>query len=404
MSDVVVEAAMLAGTSRGMRSVVFVNSEVGYVFGINGDSDLDYMKTTDGGATWGAAVDVFTGTVLGFDVWYDQWTPGDTGRNIHIWYFDSGTDDVDYKRFNTTNDTLSAAVNILTGSTAVAARGVFVSGTKARGGKLFVAFDMDAAAEKGLYRSIDNGATWGARTDPIEETIDQCLLFPANAADPNDIWMLYQDASTDELTIKTHDDSADTNAESAALVMAENVTDATGQYGFSGSIRHSDGNLIFAFFNAYDAAGEDFLVYRWDGASATALTALTTDIDDMYHPSVFIDNETNHIYIAYVGLSDGSETLATGTKIYYALSKDNGITWTKDIAYMEATATDTRQTWAPLNGDRFLVVWMDISALSLNSNHVNSKDFGTRGLNNFFNAKAKGAGNTGIISTSGGIY
>src|SRR3990172_13373184 len=104
MADVTVEAAMLAGTSRGMRSVVFVNNQVGYVFGINGDSDLDYMKTTNGGLTWAAAVDIHTGTVEAFDVWYDQWTPEDTGRNIHIFFIDGGTaDDVIYERLNTTN-------------------------------------------------------------------------------------------------------------------------------------------------------------------------------------------------------------------------------------------------------------------------------------------------------------
>ena len=88
MAEVVVEAAMLNGQARGMRALVFVSQEIGYMFGINGDSDLDYMKTTNGGKTWGAAVGVFTGTVSAFDVWYDQWTPGNTGRDIDIFFIE----------------------------------------------------------------------------------------------------------------------------------------------------------------------------------------------------------------------------------------------------------------------------------------------------------------------------
>lgn len=401
MADVVVEAAMLNAQARGPRALVFVNSEVGYMFGINGDADLDYMKTTNGGATWGTAVDIFTGTVSAFDVWYDQWTPGDTGRNIHIAYIEDGTDDVAYVRFNTTNDAQDVEVDIIALTSTVPARGVFCSITKARGGNLLCAFDIDAGAEKGMYKSTDSGATWSAMTDPIEATLDQCMLFPANAADPNDIWLLYDDDSTTELTIKTYDDSGNSFAESAALTFDNNATDLTGQYGFSGSIRHSDGHLIFAFFNAYDAAGEDFLCYDWDGTTATALTALTTDIDDMYYPSVYLnEDQPDYIYIAYVGKSDGSEALATGVGIYYALSKDRGLTWTKDIAYSETAATDFRQCWTPNNGERFYVVWTDISALSLNGNHVNSKGFGFTPLNNYQFPRVTGYNNTGIISVT----
>ena len=385
-----------------MRSVVFVTKDIGYCFLINGDSDLDYVKTTNGGLSWGGAVDVFTGTVEAFDVWYDQWTPGDTGRIIHIWYIQGGTgDDVLYTRLNTVDDIQTDITVISLTSTAID-RGQFVSGTKARGGHLFCAFDIDNGAEHGLYRSTDNGVTWGSRTDPVEAADDQCFLFPANAADANDIWMLYQDASTNELTVKTHDDSANTNSESAALTMVEETTDLLGQYGFNGAIRHQDGHLIFAFFNAYDEAGEDFLCYDWDGTTATALTALTTDIDDMYYPAVYLNqDQPDWIYIAYIGKSDGLEALQGTIGIYYALSKNRGLTWTKDIPYSTGTSSDPRETWVPLNGERFYVVWMSV-LLELLSNNDNSKEFGFTGLNNYQFPRAVGVKNTGIISINGG--
>jgi len=400
MAEVVVEAAMLNGNARGMNSVVFVTAEVGYVFGINGDSDLDYMKTTNGGLTWSAAVDVFTGSVDSFGLWYDQWTPGDTGRIIHIAFTENGTDDVSYFAFNTTNDTKTTIVDVFAGATATLGRGVFTSITKTRGGYLYVAYVILSGTTSGLYRSTDNGATWGVRTNPIEAALDQCMLFPANAADANDIWMLYDDDSAAELTVKTHDDSANTNSESSALSFNNNATDLVGQYGFAGSIRHSDGNLIFAYMSTYDAAGgstTNFNVYRWDGTTLTALTAIASAVDHIYYPGVYLNqDQPDWIYVAYLGVSAGTSTLTTSMPVVYALSKDRGVSWTKDIAYSTST-TDYRQCWVPLNGERFMVVWTDISALSLNTNQDNSKEFGFAGMNNYKRAKATGQ-NPGILS------
>lgn len=397
MVDVVIDSAAHANQPRGMRTIVFTTGSIGYFFFIDGDGDFFYSKTTNGGLTWGTGVAIDTGevTVHAFDVWYDQWTPGNTDRGIHLWWFGITVDDVFYNRLNTTNDSLAGDVTVVALASSTSARGSFVSGARMRGGNLLCAFDIDAGAEKGMYRSVDNGATWAAMTDPIEATIDQCKLFPANLADPNDAWLLYQDASTDELTIKTYDDSGNSFAESAEIgtAMAENITNATGQYGFDGSIRHSDGHLIVAFMDVYDSAGaSDFLVYDWDGTTATALTNIATDTDDIYYPSVFLNqDQPDWIYVAYLGLTSGAEALGTGVGVYYALSKDRGLTWTKDIAY-STSVTDYRQTWTPSNGERFMVAWMDISSLGILTNHDNSKEFGFTTLNNYQSARSVSAG------------
>lgn len=405
MADTAITAVTVASHSRVMRSIVFVTKDIGYCFNIGSGTDLDYVKTTDGGKTWGAAVDVYTGTIDSFDVWYDQWTPGDLGRIIHIAFTEAGTDDVTYFAFNTTNDTKTTEVDIFAGASTVAGRGTFTSITKARGGNLYVAFDMDAFAETGFYRSTDNGATWSSRTNPIEATLDQCILFPANAADPQDVWMLYDDDSTAELTIKTHDNSANTNSESAALTFNNNATDLTGQYGFAGSIRHSDGNLIFAYCDTYDAAGTsttDLKVYRWDGTTATALTDIATNVDHIYYPSVYLNQDTpDWIYVAHIGVTAGTSTLTTSVPVVYALSKDRGVTWTKDIAYSSLT-TDYMQTWCPLNGKRFIVAYFDISGLDIMGNYeVANTEFGFTTFNNYQKFKKSGYDNTGIISIGG---
>lgn len=400
MADINIDAAAVALTRRGMRAMVFVSKDIGYFFFIDGDNAFKYVKTTNGGLTWGAVVAISgADTIVAFDVWYDQWTPGDTGRMIHIWYFGiTATDDIIYRNLNTANDSLLAAVAVFAGASAVAGRGTFVSGTKARGGNLFCNFNIDAFAETGLYRSVDNGATWGVRTNPLEANLDQSQLFPANAADLQDIWMVYDDDSTAELTIKTHDDSANTNSESGVLSFNNQATDLTGQYGFAGSIRHQGGHLIIAHYPTYDSALTGFSVTTWDGTTLTSLTAISEALDDSYYPSVFLNqDQPDWIYVAYLGKSDGTEVLGSTVGVYYALSKNRGLTWTVDIPY-STSVTDYIASWTPLNGERFMVAFQDISSLAILTNQDNSKEFGFTPLNNFQSVTATGQNNTGIIS------
>ena len=58
MADVSVDATVSTATARGSRAVVFPSELIGYVFFIDSDGVFGYSKTTDGGATWGAQVNV----------------------------------------------------------------------------------------------------------------------------------------------------------------------------------------------------------------------------------------------------------------------------------------------------------------------------------------------------------
>lgn len=366
MADVSIDAAIVDATARGMRSVVFTTASVGYWFFVDGDGDFSYVKTTDGGATWGVAVQIGPNdTDLSYDVWYDQWTPGDTtGTKIHMAWFGSTADDALYRSLDTNGDTLGTQTTVFVGATAVSGAGNCISITKARDGKLYCAFDLDAGAERGLHRSTDGGATWSADLDDtfVEDTRDRFLLFPAsNTGDNADIWCVYQDASANGLTLKMWDSSAAAASESATIqTHIESVEGLPNEsVGFSASIRHSDGHLILAAVSERDTATADHQVWDINGTgSITALTAITTDIDDHYYPAVFIDQNTNDIYVAFNGLRDGSETLTTSTKVYYTKSTDDGTTWSAgSTAYMENAAGAVFQVWAPLMGPRFYVGW-----------------------------------------------
>ncbi len=381
-ADVTIDSAAILGTSRGTRNTVFISTLVGYHFFVDDDSDLSYLKTTDGGASWTGLTDIKAAeTIVGFDVWYDKWTPGDTGTKIHIWYVGTGADDIIYESLDTANnDAQTSEVIAFNGATAVAGRGVFVSGAKMRGGNLYVAFDIDAGAEKGVRRSTDGGANWTIRyttgtTDTIiEATLDQGLVFPGNEADNQDMWLLYHDASADALTLKVHDDSANSTSESSTIVtLVENTTDGTGQYGFAGSIRHSDGHLLVVTETEYDTATADMRTWDINGSgSITEKTAISTDIDDQYYPQIYIDQSSGEIRVAYIGKRDGTDTLGTTNGVYYTTSTDGMANWSSGDTTYSATSSDWRNLWTPLMGPRFIIVWRDLSSQAIMTNYDNS--------------------------------
>lgn len=391
-ADVQVDATNNAASSaRGMRAIVYTTSQIGYIFYSDAGPTFKYTKTTDGGATWAAAVTINSATThVAYDVWYDQWTPGDTGTLIHTWYFNTTTSDVFWRSLDTASDTLGTERTCFNGATAVAGRGAFCSGTKTRSGYLYIAFDIDAGAERGLMRSTDSGTTWSNVSGSfVEATIDQCLLFPASGTgDNNDMWAIYQDADVDALTMKMWDSSAAAAVESSTMqTMVENTSDGTGQMGFSGSVRLSDGDLIVVSGSEQDTATADMQVWDVSAVNAgsltgiTAKTDITTNIDDNYFPAVYIP-ANNNIYVAYNGKRDGSETLNGSTKIYYTKSTDGGTSWSAgDTAYSQDGAAANVQVWAPLSGPRFAVSWRQGSSIYTNS--VNSV-IPTTGNSNFF--------------------
>lgn len=369
MADVAI-ATVDASQARGQRCVVAVSSTVRYRFYIAADEDFEYVKSTDGGATWGTPVQISLDDSLNsFDVYYDRWVPGDTtGTLIHVAWTQMSTDGVRYRSLDTNGDTLGTLRTVTALTSAIDnSLEVWISLTKTISGDLYITYCADGGDERGFFRSEDAGATWGSDLNAVgmvedggSTSPDWGLAFPASGTgDGDDMWLLYQDGSANALTLKLYDASAGTMAESATiLTFAENATNLTGQPGWNAGIRLSDGHLILAAVTERDTATADHRVFDITStASFAELTAITTDIDDHYFPAVYVD-EGNNIYVAFNGLRDGSEDLGTATKVYYVKSTDGGSTWSAgSTAYMEGSAALVMQVWAPPCGPVFDVAW-----------------------------------------------
>jgi hypothetical protein len=366
MTDIVITASDgidVTQMSRVLCAPVWVTEDVGYLFYLPFSTDVSYRKTTNGGRTWGAPVVLGAAdSDVAVGVWYEGWTPGDSGRKILVSWTGTGLDDLMFRTIDTANgDALGTLTTAFVGASAVAGIGTHISVTKARGGNIYISYTIDNGTERGLRRSVDGGANWTGRNGIIVEASvgEFGLLFPGNEADANDIWAIYFDSSANELTLKVYDDSADTVAESAVIATVNEAgsVDTTFQFPFSASIRHSDGHLVCAVVTAFDAVTAEHKVFDIGGiASITEKAEIASGVANHYHPAVFIDQDTDAIYVAYNGARDGSEDLGVATTIRYVRSGDGGDSWSDEIIF-SSNAFQFRQVWVAPMGPRFAPVY-----------------------------------------------
>lgn len=310
-----------------LYAFVFVPNAAGVIF-------ASFRKSTDNGLTWGALNDTFPANIgsgaLGLSVWFDQWTRGDSGTKIHIWAFGSGLDDIIYHSLDTASDTLSSPVTVFNGaSTSTGATNL--TGCKARGGNLYVFFNIDAGTETGFYRSTDNGANWSSRTSPLEAGDDLTALHPGEHTDNQDVDLVFWDVSEDEISRKVYDDSGNSWSESSIATSMVDITTNTAGPQFASMVRHSDGALIVAAWNGRDNGTDDLKVYSVaENGTVTTLTDAITNTDDCHCVGLMIDQSTDRLTVFYAGKSDGSEVVGASVGLYYKYSDDDGSTWSAE--------------------------------------------------------------------------
>lgn len=332
-------ASVVSGMFQGGGIFYPVKTPTGviYIVYVDALSDVNYIKSTDGGFTWSVPTVVFTGTVTQLSVWYDRWSNISAGL-IHIAYTETGGSDTLYRSIDTeSSDTLATQTTIFNGSSAVGSNGA-LSITRARGGNLYCGGMIDAGAEGFFARSTDVGANWGALTDTLNEAAadDQFILVPGWAADNQDIMAFFWDASNDEISRKLYDDSGDSWAETSIATSMVDVARATRGPSFAATVDITNSQNLLVAWSAQDLANADLRCWKVTESAITEVTnVVLNSTDDQVFAGIGIQTDTGYWYVVYAGKSDGSETVNTSLNLYYKMSTDGGTTWGAETKFSQ---------------------------------------------------------------------
>lgn len=350
MADVVINTfVVIFGEAVGIHAgPIYTDANTAYVFWTS-TTQLLYDKTSDGGATWAGQVVIDTEDIPSFAVWFDQHTRGDAGTMIHIAWVGTTADDVFYRNLDTSDDSLGIQRTVFAGASAAVGKSntvTDISISKALGGNLYIQFWIDPDGEHGFYRSTDAGAAWTIRTDGADgDAPDRVIVLPdGDAADNQDMAMVYWDASAQALSIKKYDNSGNgwTETEFATGFNPPNTFRQ-----FDAMVRHSDDHIIVVGHERYNNAASDYKCY--DITLTTPTIAAKTDIitatANVYIGAIFIDQLNDDLYAVYLGQDDGGQTAIVTVDAHYKVSTDGGASWGAETTYSEDTADDLRAIW-----------------------------------------------------------
>lgn len=327
-----------ASHSHSGSQTVFTSDLTGYKFYRDSLGDCVYSKTTDGGDVWGAAVQIDSQTdCLAISVWYDRWTPNDTGDFIHIATIDSGNDDIFYNRLDTANsDTRLTGAAAVTTNDAGARAGTYVLGSnyptisKATDGKVYVAINDSSLSYilqcAATCNTPSNWTTVG--TSPLDNVDgDYNILMPLVNAE---MMIINRDVSLEDMRSRIWNG---TNWGAAWIIIDATATDnITYDVGFSATLASSTAAATTTIYLAYIAdnatlgTDDDIRTARYAAGVWTARgNVLTNDTKGLTSVAIARDQVAGSIYVAYTGATN-PVTLTTANT-YWKASTDDMSSW-----------------------------------------------------------------------------
>lgn len=286
-------------------TVVFISNQVGYGFYRDANGSCVYSKTTNAGATWGAAVTVDPQIdCLKIAVWYDRWTPGDAaGTLIHISTIDSGNDDIWYSRLDTSNDVLTSPINTTLVQTATLTGASIHSITKGTDGDLYMgvqssggSFVVKCLAGFNCTQEVNWTSTG---TSPFDLADDYLILMPLPAGN---IMAIRWDISANDIQSKVFTDGLNVWDINWTTVDAVAVQNAIYDGAFGATLNKSSGDIYLAYGADIGVLGtdDDIRTAVYSGGTWTAKTnILTNDARGITGVKVAVDENTGDIYAIY---------------------------------------------------------------------------------------------------------
>lgn len=381
-------------------NLVFVSDSVGYVFYPDSNGACRYSKTTNGGASWGAAVNIDAQTdCIGIGVWYDQWTPGDTtGTLIHAATIDSGSSDVWYTTLNTSNDSVSTTLNIsgANQSGSLTGNSNFAVITKSSTGSIYTAIsdNTDSFMLRCDSSCTSNISNWTeAGTNPFDADVDYVSIMPLTSGD---ILATRWDISGDVIQSREYEDGANAwDAGGWTTVLSSADENQTYDDMFSFAQDPSNSNIYMSVVEDSSALGtDDVKMFSYNGTTWSTLTDIVSDTaDGVNATSLQFDVNTNTLYATYINY----RSLNSGGP-YVKYSTDFGSTWSSELGPLNDYAMPIQGArGGPINRYRLGVDWYANNTLDVEyaaiANTTASQDWINVGQTGTFTTSSTGGSN-----------
>ncbi len=332
-----------------------------YIFYIEANGDVGYIKSADGGISFGAfqVIDA-TDDYHSVAVWFDRWTPGDTtGNTIHIAATNDTDDSIIYFSLGVDDDAAETNNNVLVfNPTTITAPAGVRSIAKGGDGDIYICSVATTTAGLYLHKSTDAGAAWSDISDdgggndltteypgsdarglvlPLLTDDDMMIMATELAGNHPEAWLM--DGTNDTFTITD-------------LMGAGNL----GWNEMSGTLDKTTGDLwIFGgddqkhiHMVRYDASTN-----LWDGKMILSGSEGNSIAVNQSRPGVCRD-QTNGVLML---------TIFVGTSLalyapHHLFSSDDGKNWSQEVVsrnsmglddfrfcYTPAVMVDTNENW-----------------------------------------------------------
>lgn len=327
-------------TAAGSQTV-FISDQVGYKFFRSSGGGCQYRKTLNGGSSWGSAVTVDSQTdCVGVVVWYDQWTPGDTGSYIHIATLDTNPDSLFYNRLDTTNDSLLlvTAVDVTPASPATYTSATNrVNITKASTGEIYITADDGGGTEiVSCSTSCSSASNWSDVGTPPQGNADSwSMLMPLAAGQ-----MMLVNRSTGNLLRYSIWNGSSWS--SMINIDASAVRGTVYDVNMAMTLDTDSGDIYLAYVtdaNDFTTADHDIRTAVYSGGSWTNTTSVVTNSARGIHQVALSRNQNNgDIYLVYTARTTIG-TAAT-TNVYWHRSTNGMSSWGAENGPVNSLAGD----------------------------------------------------------------
>jgi hypothetical protein len=343
-------------------NVVFIDDQTGYVFFRSSDGRCRYRKTTDSGVSWAASVIVDNQTdCIGVTVWYDRWTPGDTGQMVHIATMDTSDDHIFYNRLDTANDSLLLTTST---STTLGSPATYTSAanrhsiTKSTNGVLYVvADDQQGSVIRSCSTNCGISTNWSAvGTPPQGNANSLSLLRPLASGN-----ILLINRSTGNVLRSSFWNGATWS--SFTTIDSTAVQNTTYDVGFAATVDITNNDIYLAYVadnDSFTVADHDIRTAVYSGGTWTSKPDIITNHPTRGLLQIAIGRDLNNgdIHVAFTARTTINSV--STANVYSYRSTDGMTTWGSEVGPINSTPGNFYGIGMNLMSvDRLYLAWYD---------------------------------------------